>query len=87
MGSTETTAYRKMNLMERLMLKKVNKTIRRQLAPANPNHPMANRNILIIGVALAVGGILLFALTNGVGAFIGTIALAVGLILVLVDLF
>lgn len=79
-------APRKMNLMERMMLKKLNRQISKQLAPANPDRTLASKSILILGAVLVLGGILLLALTSGGGFALGAIALAAGLVILLIEL-
>lgn len=84
--SSTTTAPRKMNLMERMMLKKMDKKISKHLAPANPEKAMAIKGILAAGAVLVLGGILLLLLTTGTGATIGVIAIIGGLVLLLLGL-
>jgi hypothetical protein len=86
MTPTTVNAAKKMNLMERLMLKKMNKKISRQLAPANPDKAMAIEGVLALGAVLVLGGLLLVLLTTGTGATIGVIALAAGLVFLLIGL-
>lgn len=78
---------RTLNLVQKLVLKRLNHQIRRHLAPAHPERTLAQRLLLVLGGGLVLAGILLFALTTGAGAFVGAIAAAVGLVLILVDLF
>ncbi|QDK78920.1 hypothetical protein EXU85_10005 [Spirosoma sp. KCTC 42546] len=85
-GPNETAAPRKMTFVERLMVKKLNTTIRRQLAPNNPEKTWASKSILAIGAVLLLGGILLLAFTTGGGFALGAIAVAAGLVLLLVEL-
>lgn len=84
--TTAVTAPKKMNLMERMMVKKMNKKISRQLAPANPDKTMINSGTLATGAVLVLVGLLLLLLTSGTGATIGLIALIVGAVLLLVGL-
>lgn len=81
-----STAGKKMNLMERLVLKKMNRTISKQLAPANPHQPMAVKSILALGAVVLIAGILLLLLTTGTGATIGLIGVIAGLALLLIGL-
>ncbi|MFC5409700.1 hypothetical protein ACFPMF_10300 [Larkinella bovis] len=75
---------RKHNLAERLMLKNVDKKIKRALAPHNPNAPKAVNIIVTIGALVAlIGLVVLLATTSDA---IGTTLLLVGLILLLVGL-
>ncbi|GAB4019962.1 hypothetical protein GCM10028808_59520 [Spirosoma migulaei] len=86
-AATGANTPRKMNMVERLMLKKVNKQINRQLAPTHPEKAMLSRGYLIGGGAvLLIGGLLLLIIGTGTAAFIGLIIAligAVGLILAL----
>ncbi|MBN8823619.1 MAG: hypothetical protein J0I82_16420 [Spirosoma sp.] len=84
--TTAVTAPKKMNLVERMMVKKMNKKISRQLAPANPDKTMMNSGTLATGAVLVLIGLLLLLLTTGTGATIGVIALIVGAVLLLVGL-
>ncbi|GAB3940303.1 hypothetical protein GCM10028805_01850 [Spirosoma harenae] len=81
-----TTAPKKMNLVERLMVKKLNRKITKQLAPAHPDKSLAIKSILTLGAVLVLGGLLLMLLTTGTGFAIGVIALAAGLVCLLVGL-
>ena len=83
---TETNAPKKMNLMQRLMLKKMDKKISKQLAPANPNQPMAVKGILALGAVVLIAGILLALLATGTGSTIGVIGIIAGLALLLIGL-
>jgi hypothetical protein len=75
-----TAAPKKMNLIERLVLKKMNKKISKQLAPNNPNKPMVNRGLLVGGIILLLVGLLLAILASGTGSTIGVIILLLGAI-------
>lgn len=75
-----STSPRKANLIERAMLKKMDKKIKNHLAPEKP---MA-KSLLTIGLIIGIIGLLLIVL--GVGSPLGIIALVAGLILILVDL-
>ena len=75
-----TAAPKKMNLLERLVLKKMNKKISNQLAPNNPNKPMVNRGLLVGGIILLLVGLLLAILASGTGSTIGVIILLIGAI-------
>lgn len=86
LAPSETSAPKKMNLMERLMLKKMNKKINRQLAPANPEKTMISTGTLATGAVLVIVGLLLLLLTTGTGATVGLIALLVGAVVLLVGL-
>ena len=82
-----TAAPNKTNLMERLMLKKMNRKINRQLAPAHPEKAMADKHTLVIGaVGVLVGILLLVISTSTFVNVLGIIALAVGLVALLIGL-
>ncbi|GAB3703967.1 hypothetical protein GCM10027592_34710 [Spirosoma flavus] len=85
-ASVESGSTKKMNLMERMMLKKMNKKISKQLAPANPEKTMISSGTLATGAVLVLIGLLLLLLTTGTGATLGLIALIVGAVLLLVGL-
>ncbi|NEU66355.1 hypothetical protein GK091_05635 [Spirosoma agri] len=86
MAPSATTAPKKANLMERMVLKQMNKKIKNQLAPANPNKTMANTGILATGAVLVIIGLLLLLLTTGTGATVGLIVLLGGAVILLVGL-
>ncbi|QMW00167.1 hypothetical protein [Spirosoma foliorum] len=85
-ASTETVAHKKMTFMERMMVKKLNKKISKQLAPSNPEKSLASKSILALSIVLIVAGILLLALTSGGGFALGAIAFAAGLVILLIEL-
>ncbi|WP_460910634.1 hypothetical protein [Spirosoma areae] len=78
--STKTAPAQKTTLFQRLMLKKLDKKIKDQLAP---ERTMA-KSLLTIGLIVGVIGLILLLLN--VASPLGLIALIVGLALVLVDL-
>ncbi|MVM28747.1 hypothetical protein GO755_01790 [Spirosoma sp. HMF4905] len=86
LAPTETAAPKKMNLMERMMVKKMNKKISKQLAPANPDKAMINSGTLATGAVLVIVGLLLILLTTGTAFTVGVIALIVGAVLLLLGL-
>ena len=86
LSPSETSAPKKMNLMERLMLKKMNKKISKQLAPANPNQTMSSQGTLAAGAVLVIIGLLLLVLTSGTAATVGLVAILVGAVILLVGL-
>lgn len=86
LAPTEASAPKKMNLMERVMLKKMNKKISKQLAPANPEKAMANTGTLAGGAVLVIVGLLLLILTSGTAATVGLVAVLVGAVLLLIGL-
>ncbi|UFH56743.1 hypothetical protein [Spirosoma sp. KNUC1025] len=83
---TEVNAPKKMNLMQRFMLKKMNKKISKQLAPANPEKAMINSGTLAVGAVLVILGLLLLFLTTGTGVTVGIISLLVGAVILLIGL-
>ncbi|GAB4015971.1 hypothetical protein GCM10028808_42920 [Spirosoma migulaei] len=86
LNPTEVAAPKKMNLMERLMVKKMNKKISKQLAPNNPDKTMMNSGTLATGAVLVIVGLLLILLTTGTAFTVGVIALLAGAVLLLVGL-
>ncbi|QHW01546.1 hypothetical protein GJR95_32945 [Spirosoma endbachense] len=86
LAPSATTAPKKASLMERLVLKQMNKKISKQLAPNNPNKTMANTGILATGAVLVIIGLLLLLLTTGTGATVGVIVLLAGAVILLVGL-
>lgn len=77
---TPTTTAKKMNLAERMMVKKIDKKIKNKMSP---DQTMA-KSLLTLGAIIAIAGLVLMLL--GVASPLGIIALIVGLILILVDL-
>lgn len=86
LNPTEVAAPKKMNLVERLMVKKMNKKISKQLAPNNPDKAMINSGTLATGAVLVIVGLLLILLTTGTAFTVGVIALLAGAVLLLVGL-
>jgi len=86
LAPTEANAPKKMNLMERVMLKKMNKKISKQLAPANPEKAMVNSGTLAGGAVLVIVGLLLLILTTGTAATVGLVAVLVGAVILLIGL-
>ncbi|GAB3313777.1 hypothetical protein GCM10027299_01110 [Larkinella ripae] len=82
--SEQVKTAKKPNLAERLMLKNVDKKIKRVLAPQNPNAPKAVNIVVTIGALVALVGLILWLATTSTG--IGITLLLVGLILLLVGL-
>jgi len=81
-----TAAPKKMNLVQRMMLKKMDRKISKQLAPANPEKAMISTGTLALGAVLVIVGLLLILLTTGAGATIGIIALLAGAVVLLLGL-
>ena len=86
LSPTEVTAPKKMNLVERMMLKKMNKKINKQLAPANPEKAMAVQPFLVLGAILVIVGLLLLIFGSGTATTIGLIGLLAGAVLLLLGL-
>ena len=83
---TDASTPQKMNVVERLMLKKMNKKISKQLAPANPDRAMTNSGTLAAGAVLVIVGLLLLILTSGTAATVGLVAVLVGAVILLIGL-
>ncbi len=83
---TETTTPRKLTGMERLVLRKVNKQISRQLAPNQPQKPMIMKGKLILSIAVLIAGILLMTLSTGPLIFIGLVVTLFGALGTIVSL-
>lgn len=81
-----SNSTKKAGLMERMMLKKMNKKISKQLAPNNPNKAMISSGTLATGAVLVIVGLLLLLLTTGTGATVGLIALLAGAVVLLIGL-
>ena len=73
-----------MNFLQRVMVKKMNKRISKQLAPEHPDKPMANKTILVAGAVVLLIGLLLIVLGSAGG--LSTIVLGAGIVLLLVGL-
>ena len=86
LAPTEVSAPKKMNLVERMMVKKMNKKISKQLAPANPEKTMSNQGTLAAGAVLVIIGLLLLVLTSGTAATVGLVAILVGAVILLLGL-
>ena len=84
LNSRKATVAKKPNLAERLMLKNVDKKIKRALAPSNPDASKAINVIVTVGAIVALIGLILFLATSSNG--IGVTLLVVGLVLLLVGL-
>ncbi|GAB3497679.1 hypothetical protein GCM10027341_18140 [Spirosoma knui] len=78
------TAPRKANLMERMVLKKLDKKLSKRLAPANPDKAMASTGILAAGAVVVIVGLIL--LLTGAGSGVGVILLLAGAVILLVGL-
>jgi hypothetical protein len=86
LAPTEAAAPKKMNMVERMMLKKMNKKISKQLAPSSPEKTMANTGTLAGGAVLVIVGLLLLILTSGTAATVGLVAVLVGAVILLIGL-
>ncbi|WP_128547660.1 hypothetical protein [Larkinella soli] len=78
----KTAAPRKMNLVERMMLKKIDKKIKNSLAPEEAK---AMSRTLRAGIILGVVGLLFALLFGGVLGLLGVLLLIAGVVLILVD--
>lgn len=74
------SSTKKTTLMQRMMLKGMDKKIQKHLAPNKTN---VMTGYVKIGAIVALIGLLLLLIGNGVGATIGLIALIVGLVFIL----
>lgn len=79
-ATNAVASTKKMSLVQRVMLKSMDKKIQKHLAPKETK---ATSNYVRIGAIVALIGLLLLLIGNGVGATIGLIALIVGLVLIL----
>ncbi len=86
MTPATASAPNKANMIERLMLKKINKKINKQLAPANPEKAMISTGTLATGAVLVILGLLLLLLTTGTVQTIGLISLLIGAVVLLIGL-
>lgn len=75
--SSANTAH-KMTVLERFMVKKLNKKISKHLTPDSSKKTMINGGLLGGSLVLIIVGILLLALTSGGGAVIGLVLAIVG---------
>lgn len=75
-----TAPVKKTGLAQRLMIKSMDKKIQKHLAP---NETKAFTGYVRLGAIIALVGLLLLLIGNGVGATIGLLALIAGLVLVL----
>ena len=83
-ASKTVTSARKMNLVERMMIKRVDKKIQKSLAPKDAERANAITGLLRLGIIVAVIGLIL-ALIPGISV-LGVILLIVGIVLILLDL-
>ena len=81
--NTAPSQPQKMNLVQRMMVKKMNKRINKQLAPEHPNKPMANTPILVTGAIAVIVGLVLLLIGSGT---VGTIVLLAGAVVLLLGL-
>nr|WP_157618538.1 hypothetical protein [Spirosoma spitsbergense] len=81
-SSLKATSAQKNSLIQKVMLKRVDKKIKNHLSP---ERTMA-KSLLTIGLIVGVIGLVLLLVGTGGLATLGYVALIVGLILVLVDL-
>ncbi|WP_254448545.1 hypothetical protein [Spirosoma rhododendri] len=83
---TKTATPQHLTGIERLMLRKVNKQISRQLAPNQPQKAMIKKGKLIGSVVLLIAGLLMLIFGTGTLAFIGLIVSLVGAVGTIVSL-
>ncbi|AUD07342.1 hypothetical protein CWM47_16630 [Spirosoma pollinicola] len=69
------------------MVKKINKHIRKQLAPNQPEKAMLSKGKLIGGIVLLIAGLIMLIAGMGTVAFIGLILSLLGFLGVIVGLF
>ncbi|GAB4025416.1 hypothetical protein GCM10028773_50870 [Spirosoma koreense] len=81
--ANQSKATQKTTLMQRLMIKKINRNIKHHLSPASPERAMA-KSVLTVGLIIGIIGLIFLLLS--VAPPLGLILLLVGLVLVLVDL-
>lgn len=77
------TATQKTSLVQRIMLKSMDKKIQKHLAPEQPMRSSTLTAGLVIGL---IGLLLLLLVAPGIGQTIGLIALVVGIVLVILGL-
>jgi hypothetical protein len=87
LAAKASNAPQKTTLMERLMLKKINKQINRQLAPKHAEKSTISPVILIGGIVLLIGGLILLIAGTGTAAFIGLILALIGALGTVLGLF
>ena len=87
LSPSASNAPHKMNLMERIMIKKLNKQVRKQLAPNHPEKAMISTGKLIGASVLLIGGLIMLIAGTGTVAFIGLILSLIGALGVLVSVF
>ncbi|WP_229379883.1 hypothetical protein [Fibrella forsythiae] len=81
-ATTNTETAKKTSLVQRMMLKSMDKKIQKHLAPEQP----MRSSTLTAGLVIGLIGLLLLLLTTGTAATIGLIALVVGIVLVILGL-
>ncbi|OJW76823.1 MAG: hypothetical protein BGO59_21580 [Spirosoma sp. 48-14] len=86
-ASSQSNESRRMTGLQRLLLKKITKRLSHQRSSVNPAKPVLVEGILVLGAVLLLGGILLVLLASGTGFAVGVIALAAGLVCLLIGLF
>ncbi|WP_234735043.1 hypothetical protein [Tellurirhabdus bombi] len=79
-------APKKMNMVERMMLKRLDKKIQKHLAPESPQKPMLNSGLLAAGAVFVIVGLLLTLFATGTAATVGVVGLIVGAIILLIGL-
>jgi PBP1b-binding outer membrane lipoprotein LpoB len=87
LGPTVSYAVRKMNTVERRMVKKINKSNSQQLAPDQPKKAMADRIKLFGGILLlVVGAVIMLAASKSI-LFLGIILALAGIVGIIAGLF
>jgi len=81
-ATTNMESAKKTSLVQRMMLKSMDKKIQKHLAPEQP----MRSSTLTAGLVIGLIGLLLLLLTTGTAATIGLIALVVGIVLVILGL-
>lgn len=77
---------KKAGLVERMMLKKMDRQLKHHIAPNQPEKAMISGGSLTLGIILGLGGLLLMLLTSGVASTIGLIALLAGIVIIILGL-
>lgn len=83
-ASEQVATAKKANFMERMMLKKMDKKIKSNLAPEDSKKAQAVSGLTRLGVIIAIIGLILIFIP-GLG-WLGSIGIVVGLVLILLDL-
>lgn len=87
LGLQATNTPQKMNGVQRLLLRKLNKHLSKTLAPSHPEKAMVMKGKLIGSVVLLIAGLLMLIMGTGTLAFIGLIVGLIGALGTIVSLF